>query len=76
MGLEGTKWDRPSLHSTDAETRGLGRLFAVMDQHVDSVHPEYMAEHGAFRWYELKCLLCGFDAQKEVRDIYPEENHV
>lgn len=71
--LERTKYDRPSLHSLDPTTRWLGRLMAVIDQHIDAVHPEYMANHGSLEWKNLRCALCGFDAPAELRVLWPEQ---
>lgn len=65
------EYDRPSMHSEDPTTLGLGRTFAIMDRHIDTDHPE--VRDGTVAWYDRCCEFCGFDVSVELRRLYPEE---
>ena len=66
--MEQTKYDRPSLSSNDPATRAIGRISAVMDQHIDEEHPGIEA----LSWYDFRCTECGFDARAKYQELYPE----
>ena len=66
--MEETKYDRPSLHSSDPVTRAIGRITAVMDQHQDGQHDSLTA----LGWYDFCCSKCGFDARAKYNELYPD----
>lgn len=66
--MEETKYDRPSLHSSDPVTRAIGRITAVMSQHQYEEHHSWM---GALGWYDFCCNECGFDARAKCHELYP-----
>lgn len=64
-------YDRPSLHSGDQATRTIGRLTAIMEQHLQTIHEADRRASGMIEFYDSRCQLCGFDVGAELRRLYP-----
>lgn len=64
------QYDRPSLHCENWSHRVIGSICAILEQHIDTAHPERRSEW--FTWEDMHCNLCDFDGRAELHRLYPE----
>ncbi len=60
-------YDRPSLHSPLWSDRVIGRLTAIIDQHIQTEH----READELQLFNFHCSTCGFDVRAKLNRLYP-----